>query len=96
MEKTETKQKQKKSPKKKSSKKKSEIKKIPKIKIWMMENGINQKDLAERTSLSTNTINRFVNKGKATKSVIKLIAYELNISVEKLNELLIDNEPITN
>lgn len=84
MEKTETKQKQKKSPKKKSSKKKSEIKKIPKIKIWMMENGINQKDLAERTSLSTNTINRFVNKGKATKSVIKLIAYELNISVEKL------------
>jgi DNA-binding transcriptional regulator LsrR (DeoR family) len=69
-------------------------KKIPKIKIWMMEKNINQKDLAKRTELSSNTINRFVNKGKATKSVIKLISYELGISFEELNDLLNDNETV--
>jgi DNA-binding Xre family transcriptional regulator len=84
------------SSKNKASSKKNKVKKIPKIKIWMMENGINQKDLAERTSLSSNTINRLVNKGKATKSVIKLISLELDVSVDKLNELLKESEPIVN
>jgi len=59
-----------------------------------MEKGVNQKDLAAKTELSTNTINRFVNKGKASKSVIKLISYELGVSFEELNELLVDSEPI--
>jgi len=80
----------------KPSKKKaiSSTKKIPKIKIWLMEKGLNQKDLAKKTELSSNTINRFVNKGKATKSVIKLISYELGISFEELNDLLNDNETV--
>jgi transcriptional regulator with XRE-family HTH domain len=62
--------------------------KVPKLKLWLMKKGINQKELAERTSLSTNTINRVVNQGHATKSIIKLLAYELQLTVEELNKLL--------
>jgi len=62
--------------------------KVPKIKIWLMQQGINQKELSEKTSLSTNTINRLVNQGHATKSVIKLLSHELKITVEQMNELL--------
>jgi len=91
----ETKTKSKPKSKKKTTKKKAIVKKIPKIKIWLMEKGVNQKDLAKKTELSTNTINRFVNKGKASKSVIKLISYELGVSFEELNELLVDNESIS-
>ncbi|MBK7362750.1 MAG: helix-turn-helix transcriptional regulator [Micavibrio sp.] len=90
----ETKTKNKPKSKKKPSKKKVISKKIPKIKIWLMEKGVNQKDLAQKTELSTNTINRFVNKGKASKSVIKLISYELGVSFEELNKLLEDSEPV--
>ena len=49
---------------------------------------INQKELSEKTSLSTNTINRIVNQGHATKSVIKLLSHELSITVEHMNDLL--------
>lgn len=69
--------------------------KVTKLKIWMMENGINQKELASRTSLSTNTINRLVNNGHATKSVIKLVAYDLGMPSEQLTELLKEHTPTT-
>jgi len=62
--------------------------KITRLKIWLMENNINQKELAEKTLLSTNTINRLVNSGKATNSVIKLLSYELSMSIEEVKELL--------
>jgi len=84
----------KKPTKKDTIEKKADAKKIPKIKIWLMEKGINQKDLAKKTELSTNTINRFVNKGKASKSVIKLLSYELGVSYEELNELLMDSNTL--
>lgn len=70
---------------------KKEIK-IPKLKLWLMKKGINQKELSQRTSLSTNTINRLVNQGHATKSVIKLLSFELGITVGELNNLLEDSE----
>jgi transcriptional regulator with XRE-family HTH domain len=66
-------------------------KKVPKLKLWLMKNGINQKELSERTSLSTNTINRLVNQGHATKSVIKLLSFELGLSLDELNNLLEEN-----
>lgn len=69
--------------------------KVTKLKVWMMEHGINQKELAKNTSLSTNTINRLVNNGHATRSIIKLVAYELKISVEQITELLKFSEPIS-
>ena len=69
--------------------------KVTKLKVWMMEHGINQKELAKNTSLSTNTINRLVNNGHATKSIIKLVSYELKISVEQITELLKFSEPIS-
>ena len=62
--------------------------KVTKLKVWMMEKGISQKAISESTSLSTNTINRLVNDGKASKSVIKLVAFELGISYDELNKLL--------
>lgn len=70
---------------------KKEIK-VPKLKLWLMKKGINQKELSQRTSLSTNTINRLVNQGHATKSVIKLLSFELGITVGELNNLLQDSE----
>lgn len=70
------------------------INKVTKLKVWMMEHGVNQKELAKKTSLSTNTINRLVNNGHATKSVVKLVSYELGISVEQIMELLKFNEPV--
>jgi len=81
--------------KKDVKKDKNVVKKITKIKIWMMENGVNQKDLAKKTEISTNTINRLINKGKASKSIIKSVSNELGISFEELNKLLEFNESVT-
>ena len=63
-------------------------KKITRLKIWLLENNINQKELADKTMLSTNTINRLVNSGQASNSVIKLISYELSMDIEQVKELL--------
>ena len=63
-------------------------KKITRLKIWLLENNINQKELADKTMLSTNTINRLVNSGQASNSVIKLISYELSKDIEQVKELL--------
>jgi hypothetical protein len=43
------------------------------------------------SSLSTNTINRLVNQGHATKSVVKLLSFELGLSLDELNNLLEEN-----
>lgn len=64
------------------------------FKFWLMEQGISQNHLANKTSLSTNTINRLVNEGKASKSVIKLVAFELGLTLEQLNNLLKEHKPI--
>ena len=61
---------------------------VTKLKIYLMEREFTQKELAQRTCLSTNTINKLVNKGKATPSVLKLVSYELNISLNELKEML--------
>ena len=63
-------------------------KKITRLKIWLLENNINQKELADKTMLSTNTINRLVKSGQASNSVIKLISYELSMDIEQVKELL--------
>jgi transcriptional regulator with XRE-family HTH domain len=68
--------------------KEQKVIKVPKLKLWLLKKGINQKELSEKTSLSTNTINRIVNQGHATKSVIKLLSHELSITVEHMNDLL--------
>lgn len=62
--------------------------KITKLKVYLMLKNITQRDLANKTSLSTNTINKLVNKGTATPSVLKLISYELGLSLEELKNLL--------
>ena len=69
--------------------------KVPKLKLWLMKKGINQKELSERTSLSTNTVNRLVNQGHATKSVIKLLSHELGLTVEQMNDLLMETNDLT-
>jgi len=63
-------------------------KKVTRLKIWLLENNINQKELADRTMLSTNTINRLVNSGHASNSVIKLLSHELSMSIEDIKGLL--------
>jgi transcriptional regulator with XRE-family HTH domain len=72
---------------------KKEPKKVTKLKIFLMERNINQKELAEKTELSTNTINSIVSNGNASRSVIKLLSYELNIPVAQLMDLLQFIEP---
>lgn len=72
---------------------KKEPKKVTKLKIFLMEKNINQKELAEKTELSTNTINSIVSNGNASRSVIKLLSYELNIPVAQLMDLLQFIEP---
>jgi transcriptional regulator with XRE-family HTH domain len=62
--------------------------KVTYLKIWLLENNINQKELANKTMLSTNTINRLVNSGQASNSVLKLLSHELSMSIEQLKELL--------
>lgn len=62
--------------------------KVTKLKVWMMEKGISQKAISENTSLSTNTINRLVNEGTASKSVKNHVALYLGISDEELTKLL--------
>ena len=47
---------------------------VTRLKGWMEENKITQKELAQRTDSSTNTINRLVNDGKASKSFKKLVS----------------------
>ena len=71
------------------------VKKITKLKVWMMENGWNQRTLSAKTEISTGTLNRLVNNGKASKSIIKSLSNELGISFEELNGLLEFIEPIS-
>ena len=66
----------------------------PKIKYRLIQNKISQNQLSKKTELSTNTINRLINTGSGSKSTIKLISFELGISVEELNELLKPSEII--
>lgn len=80
---------------KKSSSKKKIINKIPKIKIWLMEKGISQKDISEKTDLSTNTINRIVNTGKGSKSTLRVLALGIGISYDELLNLLVENESLS-
>lgn len=67
--------------------------KYTKFKAWLMENGITQNYLANKTSLSTNTINRLVNGGGATDSVLKLVAHEVGLNFEELKTLLFEHNP---
>jgi DNA-binding transcriptional regulator LsrR (DeoR family) len=67
--------------------------KITKLKIWLMENSITQKAISENTSLSTNTINRLVNEGTASKSVRNHVALYLGISDDELTKLLKFRKP---
>jgi DNA-binding transcriptional regulator LsrR (DeoR family) len=71
----------------------SESNKITKLKIWLMEQGITQKAISENTSLSTNTVNRVVNDGKASNSVKNHIALYLGISDDELTKLLKFRKP---
>ena len=61
---------------------------ISKLKIYLMEKEITQKQLSEMTLLSQNTINTLINKGKATPSTLKNVSYALNIPFEELKNML--------
>ena len=65
------------------------------LKRWLKERQINQNTLANNVPCSTNTINRLIKNGHATPLVIKGVANELGITVEKLKELLKFEEQIT-
>jgi DNA-binding Xre family transcriptional regulator len=68
--------------------KESNTKNYPKFRYWLMDNDITQKDLAKRTHLSVNTVYRLNTFGKGSKSIIKLVAMELNLTEEALTEML--------
>jgi len=74
--------------KKEKNTKEENTKNYPKFRYWLMDNKITQKDLAQRTHLSVNTLYRLTHLGTATKSIIKLIAMELDITEEKLMGML--------
>ncbi len=71
--------------KKKKEKKK---KKVTGLKIWMIENGVTQRELRERMAIGTGTANRIVNEGKASESVIRHLALELGFSYENMLDML--------
>jgi hypothetical protein len=71
-----------------------EVNKITRLRVLLNKRKISQKDLAQWTFTSTNTINKLINEGKATKSIIKLVGYELGLTYEEMNWYLeeIENE----
>lgn len=71
------------------------IEKVTKLKRWMKERGIIQKDLATQTRCSTNTINYLIKDGKASDSIKEIVSLKLGISFEQLQELLKFEEPIS-
>jgi len=67
---------------------------ITKLCVWLLENGITQKQLAGKTYCSTNTINRLVKYGHASKSVINMVASELKLPFNEVVELMKFSTPI--
>ena len=78
----------KKTEKSKKNNKKDVKKFTPYFKKYLKESGIIQKELKERTYLSIGTVNRLINDGKATKSVVKLVAMELKLKEPVLEQML--------
>ena len=67
---------------------------ITELRIWMLQNNINQKDLAKSSGLSANAVNRLINEGYASKSVVKLVSFELGITLKQLKDLLKEVQPL--
>ena len=63
-------------------------KKSAPLKQWMRNEGITQKELRDRTKFGTGTMNRLVNFGKASKSVIEHLALELGLPMSEMEILL--------
>ena len=63
---------------------KIETNKITRLRIYLNKRNISQRDLADWTFTSTNTINKLINEGKPTKSIIKLVGYELGLTYDEM------------
>ncbi len=69
-------------------KKENKKRKVPMLKHWMIQQGITQKELRERTDFGTGTMNRLVNYGEGSKSIVRHLALELGITHDEMKNLL--------
>ena len=59
------------------------------LKIWLLQNGISQKQISDDTGLHQNTISKIVRTGEATKSVRVLLRLYFKFKTqEEFEELL--------
>lgn len=61
---------------------------IPKLKAYLKEKGISQKEFRENCKFSTTTASRLINKGVGSRSTILLASYVLEVSLEEMEQLL--------
>lgn len=58
------------------------------LKLWLMTNGISQKQIADDTGLHKNTVSKLVRTGEGTKSVKELMRLYLKLEQEEFYKLL--------